>query len=226
MPLLAILLLLALTAEELVARNLAARGGLDKLRAITSLRLTGTVKSGGQDLAYVSVAERPGRLRTEVTIQGLTAISAWDGTAGWRISPFGGRKDPERLPADVARSLEWGADFEGPLAGYQEKGHQLEYLGTEDVDGTDAHKLRLTRKSGDVELIYLDPDYFLEIRVKRTRKIRGVESESTTDYGNYEKVAGVYFPFSIDSPGSSVVIEKAEVNVAAPASLFLWPGSK
>ena len=70
-------------------------------------------------------------------------------------------RNPEKLSADDAKALgEDAADFTGVLVDYKAKGYTLDYLGTEDVDGTDAHKLRVTRPNGDVSYVYLDPDYF------------------------------------------------------------------
>jgi len=226
---------LAFTADELVARNLAARGGSDKLAAIHSLRTTGKVliQGGIIELKYTVMAKQPGVIRVEASIQGLTQVQAYDGHAGWQIDPFQGRKDPEQLSADDAKELaEDAAELTGPLAVYKAKGYTLDYLGTEDVDGTEAHKLRVTRPNGDITYVYLDPDYFLEIR-SVTRAIQhGVPHETVTDYSDYEKVDGVYFAFASESgPKGSTErekfqIDKAEVNIDLPDAQFRMPGAK
>jgi hypothetical protein len=225
---------LAYTADELAAKNAAAKGGLDKLSAVKSLRLSGKlrVNGGTVELRYVALIRRPDSVRYEVQLQGLTRVQAFDGKQAWQINPFQGRKDPERLSADDAKGLgENAADFTGVLVDYKAKGYTLDYLGTEDIDGTQAHKLRVTRPNGDLTYVYLDPDYFLEIRAVNRRIEHGVPNETVVDYGDYEKVAGVYFPFAVESgpKGSServsVQVEKAEVNVAAGESLFQFPGA-
>ena len=105
-------------------------------------------------------------------------------------------------------------------------------LATEDVDGTEAHKLKVTLKNGDVEYVFLDPDHFLEIRMVAQRSVRGTLVESVTDYGDYEEVAGVFFPFSIstenkaDGGRTQTTIEHAEANVAIDDSLFAFPAAK
>jgi hypothetical protein len=225
---------LAYTADELAAKNAAAKGGLDKLSALQSVRLSGKlrVNGGTVELAYVALIRRPDSIRYEVQLQGLTRVQAFDGRQAWQINPFQGRKDPERLSADDAKGLgENAADFTGVLVDYKAKGYTLDYLGTEDIDGTQAHKLRVTRPNGDLTYVYLDPDYFLEIRAVNRRIEHGVPNETVVEYGDYEKVAGVYFPFAVESgpKGSServsVQVEKAEVNVAAGESLFQFPGA-
>jgi len=223
---------LGYTAEELAAKNIDAKGGIDKLHAIHSVRLSGKlVISGGMlQLDYVALVERPESVRYEATLQGLTQVQAFDGAQAWQINPFMGRKDPEKLSADDAKGMgEDAADVLGALVDYKEKGYQLDYLGTEDVDGTEAHKLRVTRGNGDLIYVYLDPEYFLEIRTLSRRIEHGVPNETITDYGDYEKVDGVYLPLSEESrqKGSSerqkVQFETAAINGATDDGVFHFP---
>src|SRR5664279_379452 len=147
---------LGYTADELVAKNVEAKGGIDKLRAIQSVRLSGKLIVGGGllQLDYVALIKRPQLVRYEAKLQGLPQVQAFDGSQAWQINPFQGRKDPEKLSADDAKGMgEDAADVVGPLVDYKEKGYRIESLGTEDVDGTEAYKLRLTRPNGD--LIYV-----------------------------------------------------------------------
>jgi hypothetical protein len=219
------------TVDALVAKNVEAKGGIDALRAVHSLRLQGKmiVKQGQIQFAYVQTKKRPGAVRSEASLQGMTLVQAYDGTEGWKISPFGGRKDPEKMSVDDAKSLVEDAEIDGPLVDWQAKGSTVEYLGPEDVDGTVAHKLKVVRKNGDVSYVYLDPDHFLEIRILTQRLEQGAQVEVETDLGDYEKIAGVYFPFSIEAgpKGSTdkqkIVFEKAEANVPVDDSVFKLP---
>jgi hypothetical protein len=223
------------TADELAARNIEAKGGLDNIHAIKSLRLSGSmrVQQDTLELSFVSLVKQPGSVRYEATLQGLTQVQAFDGSHAWQINPFQGRKDPENLSADDAKGLgEDAADFAGPLVDYKAKGYKLDYLGREDIDGTDAYKLRVTRKNGDLTTVYLDPDYFLEIRAVNRRIEHGVPVETVVDYGDYEKVAGVFLPFSQESgvKGSSdrqkVQFDKGEANVDVTDGPFHFPAGK
>jgi hypothetical protein len=205
-----------------------------KLNAIHSLKLTGKLLVNGDtlQLGLVMMVERPDSLRYEATLQGLTLIQAYDGKQGWKVNPFQGRKDPEEMSADDAKDLgEDAADFTGALVDYKAKSYKLDYLGTEDVDGTEAHKLRVTRPNGDISYVFLDPEYFLEIRTINRRIQHGIPKETVTDYGDYEQVNGVYLAFSQASGpnGSSdrqkVQIDKAEANTALDGSLFHFPAT-
>ncbi len=224
----------ALSVDELISKNVEARGGMNKIDAIKSIRFEGSLRFAGPfgsiDLSMRLLKKAPDRVRNEASVQGLTQIQAWDGKEAWQVSPFQGRKDPERLSEDDARALSDAASIGGPLVNYRSRGSTAEYLGTEDVDGTEAHKLKVTLKNGNIETVYLDPDHFIEIRVVGQRKVRGTTTEDITDYGDYEQVAGVWFPFSIISrtKGSGgqqqITIEKAEVNSEMADSLFSFPG--
>jgi outer membrane lipoprotein-sorting protein len=225
----------AVTVDELIAKNIKARGGIEKIRAIQSLRTSGKMFAGDGDfsieLAYVQMIKRPGMIRMEVSMQGLTSVAAYDGSEGWQIQPFEGRLDPEKLSADDLKGFKSMADLDGPLVDYEAKGSKVEYLGTEDVDGTDAYKIKVTLKDGDIDYIYLDPDYFLQIRVIIQRKIRGVEVVEEDDLGNYEQINGVMLPFSLESgpkggtKNQKITIEKAEINVALDTKLFHFPAT-
>ena len=220
-----------LTVDELVAKNVAAKGGSDALRALQSVRLNGKmlVNEGQIQLAYAETKKRPDEVRTEATLQGMTAVEAYDGKDGWRISPFQGRKDPEKMSADDVKPLMEDAEIDGPLVNWKEKGSTLEYLGREDVDGTSAYKIKVVRKNGDVNFVYLDPDHFLEIRILTQRIRHGAQEETETDVGDYEKIGGVFIPFSIeagrkgDPDKQKVVIEKAEPNVPVDDAIFHFP---
>jgi hypothetical protein len=219
------------TVDELVAKNVAAKGGADALRALQSVRLNGKmlVNEGQIQLAYAETKKRSDEVRTEATLQGMTAVEAYDGKEGWRISPFQGRKDPEKMSADDVKPLMENAEIDGPLVNWKEKGSTLQYVGREDVDGTSAYKIKVVRKNGDVNFVYLDPDHFLEIRILTQRVRHGAQEETETDVGDYEKIGGVFIPFSIetgrkgDPDKQKVVIEKAEANVPVDEAIFHFP---
>jgi hypothetical protein len=222
------------TADELATKNVAAKGGADKLHALHSVRLSGKmrVQNDTLELGVVTLVRSPDSIRYEATLQGLTQVQAYDGKQAWQINPFQGRKDPEKLSADDAKGLaEDAADFAGPLVDYGAKGYKLDYLGTEDIDGTEAHKVRVTRPNGDITTVYLDPDHFLEIRLVNLRIEHGVPNETVTDLGDYEQVQGVYLPFAQESgrKGSTerqqVQYDKAEANPDIPEDAFRLPTS-
>src|SRR5258708_29284654 len=215
------------TADELIARNIQARGGMEKMKAIKTMRIKGKFEGGGGFTAVVGQEnQRPNLLRETFTLQGMTAVTAYDGATGWQIQPFGGKKDPELMGEDDVRDLLLDADFDGPLVDYKEKGSTAEYLGHDVVDGDDALRLKITLKNGDIIYDYLDPDTFIEIRREILQLIRGSQRHRVVGLGSYKPVAGAMYPFSISSgtknhpDAATATVEKMEANVTTtPAAL-------
>src|SRR6266478_502854 len=131
----------AQTAEELVNKNIQAKGGVEKIKAAKTRLTTGKVKGAGRRRATVAAFRqmnmRPDLVRLSISMQGMTAVQAYDGSAGWQTNPFRGRKDPELMGEDTLRDLLLAADFDGPLVDYAAKGNQIAYLGHDMVDGDD-----------------------------------------------------------------------------------------
>jgi len=220
------------TVEDLVAKNIDAKGGATALNNLQTLRATGKllVQQGQIEYGYAQIKKRPDEVRNEASLQGMTQIQAYDGKEGWKVSPFFGRKDPERMSADDVKALVEDTEMGGPLTDWKAKGSTVEYLGTEDVDGTPAHKLKVVRKNGDVSFVYLDPDHFLEIRIVTQRVRHGAHEEVETDLGDYEKAGGVFVPTSIEvgrkgAPDKQmIVVDKVEANVPVDDTMFHFPG--
>lgn len=222
----------AQTAEELINKNIEAKGGMEKIKSAKTRRMSGRVKSArGRTVAFTQTNARPDFVRQTVTIQGMTAIQAYDGSTGWQTQPFRGRKDPELMGEDSAKDLLLASDFDGPLVDYAEKGNKVEYLGHDLVDGDDALRLRVTLKNGDIIYYFLDPDTYLEIRREIRQFVRGSVRERVVDIGSYKPVNGVMYPFSIsegsrNNPGAqTTTIEKIEVNIPISDSDFALPAS-
>lgn len=213
----------AYTAEELIAKNLEARGGVEKLRAVKTIRGSGTLRIGGGIEAKNDFYAVNGRkARFEFSLQGMTAINAWDGADSWVVQPFQGRRDPQKISADDTKGLVLASDIVGPLLDWREKGSKVEYLGTEDIDGTDAHKIRVTFKNGDSRVVFLDPDHFLEIRIEDHQFIRGQEQVGSVDVGEYAQVDGVYFPFE----QGQLQLDTLTLNAPLDDALFAFPTAK
>jgi outer membrane lipoprotein-sorting protein len=223
----------AQTADEVINKHIQARGGMEKLKAVKTIRYTGKMIVGqGLEAPSVMEQKRPNSMRLEFTIQGLTGIQAYDGKTGWMVMPFGGKKDPELMGEDQLKSVIEEADFDGPLVDYKEKGNKVELLGKEPVEGTDAYKLKVTLKNGDVDYLYLDTDSYLQLKQESKRTIRGTERDSETTLGDYKEVEGLMIPFSFEAgvkgvpQKQKIVIEKVEINPALDDARFKMPEVK
>jgi len=223
-------MLSAQTVDEIIAKNIQARGGMDKIKSVRTVRSNGTMSmGGGMEAPGTMIQKRPDMARLEFTIQGLTAVQAYDGKQAWQIMPFMGKKDPELMSADDKKEMEEMADIDGPLVDYKSKGHKVELLGKDKVEGTDAYKLKITLKNGDVITDYLDADSFLEIKQETKRMVRGAEREIESSLGDYKEVNGLMFPFAMENgikggqEKEKLTISKIELNVPVDDSIFKMP---
>jgi outer membrane lipoprotein-sorting protein len=228
---------LAETLDEILAKNLEVRGGEDAILAVQSTRSTGTMRMGGSaagalEVPFLAEFKRPNKVRIEFTMQGMTAIEAYDGEVGWAVMPFLGRTEPEEMAEDRLKDIKDQADFDGILVNYEEKGHTVEFMGTEDVDGTSAYKLRVTKANGDVVDLFLDAEYYIELKAETTREVQGSEVEVSTVFGDYKEVDGLLFAHSMEMSfagnpaGQVITIEKIELDVEIDDDRFTMPEPK
>ncbi|MGZ5432644.1 MAG: hypothetical protein ACXWH7_06905 [Thermoanaerobaculia bacterium] len=221
-----------LTVDEILSKNAEARGGLEKLAAVKSMRLTGKLSMGGMEAPFTMSKKRPEMVKMEFTIQGMTGTQAFDGTNGWMVMPFMGKKDPEAISGDMLKELKDQADFDGPFIDYAKKGNKIELLGQADVEGTPAYKVKLTTKEGSETTVYIDAETFLEVKMEAKRKMQGQEIEGETTLGNYQDVEGLLIPFSIEikpkgaPAGQTITVEKAEINPTIEDAAFQMPAAK
>src|SRR5271168_822774 len=189
----------AQTVDEIIAKNVQAHGGMEKLKAVQTLRVRGKFSEGSFRAGFMQENKRPDKVREEQIIQGLAGVQAYDGKVGWQVNPFGGRRDAELMSRDDLKSLEEDADIDGPLVDYREKGHKAELVGHDSVEGTDCYKIKLSLKNGDVRYYFLDADSFLELKIETESNIRGTVQYSETYFGDYEEVKGLYYSFAFEA---------------------------
>src|SRR5438552_6474866 len=225
----------AQSVDSLIAKYMQASGGDARMQALQTLRRTGKFTgNGGFEAVVVQENKRPNSVREKFSLQGMTGITAYDGHNGWKIEPWQGKRDPESLGEDEMHGILDDADFDGPLVNYQAKGNKVEFQGTEQIEGSDAYKLKVTRPNGDVSFYYLDTEYYVPIRIDTQRMIRGAPQELETSLGDYKQVNGVFRPFSYEAgpKGSSstdrskVTYDKIKANVPLDDARFARPGAR
>lgn len=218
----------AQTVDDLIKKNIEAHGGIQKLKAVKSMKASGKITPQGLEIPITLQQKRPGMVRMDATFQGKPMVQAYDGANAWKIDPFQGNPDPEKVAGDDLKDLEEQSDIDGPLVDYKQKGHTVELIGKEDLEGTPVYKLKLTLKSGDVRNIYIDAENYLELKITSKRKTPGGEIDVDQYMGNYKSVNGLMFAFSIDTKvnGQSVntiTIDKIELDVPVDDALFKMP---
>jgi len=224
----------AQTVDEILAQHYKAMGGLDKIKAVKSMKMTGKMIMGGaMEAPFTVFRARPNNQRVEFTFQGMTGVQAFDGASNnaWAIMPFMGKKDPEVMPAEESKMMSEEADFDGILVDWKAKGHKVESLGKEQVEGAECYKLKVTLKSGEVRVVYIDVESGLEVKREGKRTVRGQEIEFESVSGDYKEFDGLVFATVVEQgmkggPANArqkMVMEKFEFNTAGTDTLYLVP---
>lgn len=221
------------SADEVIAKYIEVIGGRDALDSIKTLHMTGKmVFGGGMEAPMTLDLKRPGKVRLEFTIQGMTGTQAFDGETGWFVMPFAGKPDPEKMPPDMLKDFKQQADLDGPLVDYKKKGHKVEMVGLDEFEGTPVYKLKVTRADGDVEYHLLDKELFILLATKGTRDFQGTPIEYELALGDYKEVNGLLVPHSIVQKGGggpggmTISFDKIEANMDIPDSRFAMPEEK
>jgi len=215
------------TVDDLVARNIKARGGMGRLAAINTLRATYSTEEDGKPVRLVELQKRPNKLRRNISIEKNTVIFAYDGVTAWQFFSSQ-KKNPSPSPSDLALELKEEADIDGPLVNYKEKGSTIELAGTEKLNGRDVYNLKITLKEGQVRNIYLDARTFLEVKETGSFKEGGKKVDFVTLFRNYRPVQGVLFPFVTeqklgDEETQNAYLKKIQINLPIADSVFTMP---
>jgi len=220
----------AMTLDELIAKNIETRGGLDKLKSVQSVKMTGKASQGGFETPMTITMMRPKMIRVEVNIQGQQFIMAYDGSSAWGINPFSGSTDPVEIADDEAQDVIDQSDLDGPFVDSKAKGYTIELIGQEDLEGTPVYKLKVVNKRNEVDYFYLDAETGIELKKTSIRSKDGNEIETETLFGDYKEVGGLLFPHSFENRYkgqvvNTMTIDKIEVNPTVTASMFQMPAA-
>jgi len=231
----------AQTVDEVVAKNLEARGGVDKLKALTTAKIIGDVVQQNTKIHVVTYAKRPNLMRRDVEsprppgMPGpaggtMKSVVAFDGTNVWMTNSLLGDA-PQAITGPQADLTRQDADFDSVLLDYKEKGHKVDLIGTETVDGKKAYHLKITKKTGFVQDYYLDADTGLELRTSAVVDQNGERVDIRTDLSNYRTVDGLMMPFTMKQsingkPVAEVTIASWEVNQPIDDALFRMPAKQ
>jgi len=222
-----------LTAAQIVDRNVAARGGLSKWRAVQSMTLSGKMDAGGKvdtQLPYTVQMKRPNKQRLAIEFAGQTSLQVFDGEKGWKLRPYLNRADPEPFSEDEISKTREGQGFEGPLIDYAAKGNKVELEGTETVEGKATYRLKVTNTQGHANHIWIDGTTFLEVKIEgRPHRFDGRMRAVETYLSDYQTVDGVKIPYLSEtrvqgvSVSHKMTVEKAALNTKLDDALFAKP---
>jgi len=222
-----------LTAAQIVAKNVEARGGLEAWRAVSTLTISGQLEAGGKknsDLPFEMKMKRPHKSRLEVRFQDQTAVQVYDGTQGWKVRPFLGRDEVEPFTPVEAKAAAGWEELDGLLVDYDRKGTRVELQGPESVEGHNAYKLKLTLKNGEERHVWVDAASFLELKVDgEPRKMDGKLRNVAVYYRDYKNENGLKVPHVFETVVEGVKlphkmqIQRVTVNQPMEDMIFAKP---
>lgn len=221
----------AQTADEIVKKALEARGGVAKLKAVQSERITGRISfAHGAEGVFVVELKRPLKMHVEISVEGQKIVRVYDGkSSGWMVNPFLETKDVQPMTPEDLKNISDESDFDGPLVDYKSKGNQIELVGKESLDDKLVYRLKLTNKNGEVRFYFLDAASFLVVKWQGMRKTGEQELPWESYFSDFQEVHGLKFPFRIDqgSPGTemkqTLTAEKIEIDPQIDDSRFTKP---
>ncbi|NUR54219.1 MAG: hypothetical protein HOQ29_07220 [Acidobacteria bacterium] len=219
--------LAAQTVDEIVAKNIASRGGAEKWKSIESMKMTGTINAGGRTIDLIAWTKRPNLSRQEMSSNGEKAVQAFDGTRFWVMPP--GAPGPQEMKGPPAELAKAQSEFDSVLFDYKNKGATVELVGRESDEGRAVYHLKITRKGGAVQHYFLDADTGIERKITSTLNgPNGQTATATIEFGDFRNVDGVMVPYTIKNlvdgrPVSQVTVSTIEFNVPIENDLFRMP---
>ena len=218
----------AMDVDELVAKTIEAQGGKENTQAVKSMKTTGKFMMMGMDFPFTTYHLRPGKMRIESTVQGAVMVQCFDGEVGWMVNPMMGSSDPQKMPSVQEKNFKFQADMDGYLIDWKEKGYTIEYIGTDDVEGTEVHHLKVDTNQEFILDIYIDSEYFLPIKITTKGTEEGSEFEADTFMSDYKEVGKLVVPHSIDNrmegqTVNQILLETIEYDVEIDPTIFVMP---
>jgi outer membrane lipoprotein-sorting protein len=213
--------------DDVVAKHLAAKGGVEKLRAVESVRSSGRIKTPRGVFEVTNWAKRPNMTRREITTEGQTQVLAYDGKVLWGINPLMSTKAQQITGPAADRTRQDAEDFDSVLLDYKDKSYKVE-LAPQETSGGKGFRLRVTKKNGSVQEIHLNPETLLEDRITMEVTQEGKTAVIATEFSNYRQVDGLMVPFTIrqlfnGQPQGEVAYEQVQFNLPLGDDLFRMP---
>ncbi|HEV8284683.1 MAG TPA: hypothetical protein VGQ09_10245 [Chitinophagaceae bacterium] len=208
------------TADEIIEKHIKAIGGKDAWKKVNTIKQQAIIDFNGTEVNVEAITAHEKGSRQTISFAGLSGYTIYTPTAGYNFYPWQGHVKPEAITPEDLKENEDNMDAQGPLIDYKEKGHVAEYIGMDDFEGTDCYKIKLTEKSGKIITFYIDPSNYFIIHSVTITKANGQETESKTDYSNYQKFSeGIWMPMNIGG-GNTIKIKKVEINIPVDESVF------
>ncbi|HRD57513.1 MAG TPA: hypothetical protein PK504_05660 [Ferruginibacter sp.] len=212
----------AQTADEVIAKYVAAMGGAEKLNAINTVKMEGSINAQGMDIPITITTLNKKGMRMDIDVMGTTGYQVMNTTKAWRFFPFNGDTDPVEMTETEFKSGKEQMDLTDKLLHAKELGYKIEYAGKEEVDGAPAFKLKVINPAGEESFTFIDEKTSFKVKQVSKRDIGGTLTEIISSFKDFKQTAeGFWFPHTIDSNiQGAVSFSKITANAAVDESIF------
>ena len=213
----------AQTVDEVIDKFITASGGKEKLMALNSLKMEGSLLTtqGAEVGINITVLNGKGA-RTDISIPGMAeGYRIMTPTKGWNFLPFQGMTAPQEADEDQVKMQQSQLDLQTPFLNYAAKGHKVELLGKEKVDGADCYKITITYKNGKAATLFIDATTYYRVKSVINVKINGKDTEVVNTYSDFKKTPeGYLFPYSQSNSTGTINYTSIEVNKPVDENIF------
>lgn len=211
----------AQSADDIVNKHIAAIGGEANWKKINTMVMDATIKAQGAEIKLTRTHIHNKAMRVDIALMGMNGYQIVTNTAGWSFMPFQGQTKAEAMTADDVKTTQDELSIQDDFVTYKEMGKKLDYLGKDDLEGTECYKLKLTNKEGKENTFWIDPSNYYILKQSQKVKANGKESEAVTTFSNYKKIdEGVVYPFSIGGDWGDTEVTKISINTKVDESIF------
>lgn len=220
----------AQTVDDVIAKNLEAKGGVARLKETQSVRTTGKATMQGQgqamEVAITTSTKRPYFMLNEMTMGGQKMRQGFDGETMWMA--VDGMPAQALPPGPQVDILKQNSQIDSPLLDYKAKGTKIELAGTETEGTAKLHHLVITPKSGPAMHYYIDAATGLESRIVVEAEDQGQTMKMEMRFSDFKTIDGRTMPFAIKqfvngNQVGQVTFEKVEFNVPLEDAIFRMP---
>lgn len=211
------------TADEIINKHIEAIGGKDNWKKVNSIRQEGSVSIQGMEIPVITTTVHNKATKQEYSAMGMNAYSIITTEGGWSFNPMMGQSEPEAMGEDQLKYGRYQLDAQGEFIDYKEKGHTVELLENEDVDGNSCFRLKLNRKGGTSSTFFIDPKSYYVVRNSSTINAGGQSAELIMNLSNHQKLPeGIVVPFTMENSQipAPLNITKVEINGKIDEAIF------
>ena len=224
-------IIFAQTADELIKKNLNARGGIANLMKIENIKLIGSIETNGMTLKMMYLKKMPDKIRFQIENKNMPGVTVFNSDSGWIFDPSQGMSSPRMLSNQEVEQKKPLIEylmvfFDDLLLRHKGESYKVSYIGKDTVDKRLAYKLLVMLKNGIVINYYIDAknsmDYFHKVFFP------DLNTAFDISLSNFATVEGINIPLTIESKiknqsMTKVTIETIKINDVIDEEYFVMP---